>query len=171
MWEHHSLLDTPHAALQPPQAIKGFTLKGIYHYVSKSDLWSMLPFSSVLHAEEIQTQTKNWSLNLHVLTVQGILSCPSSMLALTWRFPLGTTAKLMQSRKATVWLSRTTQLPLCLTIWSVWAGLRKASVEVQKLSSSVLQQAHAWMANKNSNDCKNSKDPQAVYSIDLTHMI
>lgn len=45
-------------------------------------------------------------------------------------------------------------------------------MEVQKLPSSVLlQQTHAWMADENSNDYKNHKDPEAVYSIDLTHVI
>lgn len=115
---------------------------------------------------------RNKAFKLHVLTVKGIPTHSNSTPSLPGCFPLRITTKLMQSRKATVRLSRTTRLPLCLAIQNVGAWLGKASVEVQKASSSVLfQQAHAWMADENSNDYKIHKDTQVVYSTDLIHMI
>lgn len=167
MWECNSLLKTPHSALQLHWDIKGFVLKSIYHYVSKSFITCAPFFFSSAYWKDMNKEFK-----LHVLTVKGIPTQSNSTSALPGCFPLRITTKLMQNRKATVRLSRTTWLPMSLAALSARAWLGKASMEVQKASSCVLfQQAHSWMADENSNDYKSHKDTQVVYSTDLAHTI
>lgn len=122
-------------------------------------------FSSFTYWKDMN---KDKEFKLLVLRVKGLSTHSNSTSALPRCFPLRTATRLMQSRKAAVRLSTTTRLPLSLVIQSVGAWLGKASMELQKASSSVLfQQAHAWMADEISNDYKSHKNTQVVYSTDL----
>lgn len=104
---------------------------------------------------------KDKEFKLPVLTGEGISTYSNNTSALPGCFPLRTTTKLKQSRKATARLSTTSWLlPLSLAVQRPGAWLGKASVEVQRASSSVLfHQAQAWMADENSNDYKSQRHP------------